>query len=336
MNGLLGLMFHRKEKSMHVRRFAWIHAVIATFIVVVPSIPAAEYDKYLPDDTEFVLHANIRLALDSALGKKYLLPQIEQNLKGQAEAQQLLSAFGLDPLRDLTGFTIAAPGKVSEKNWTALLHGSFDLGKIQAAAEAFSGKQADTLKIQKQDGATIYEIHDAKHSHSAFATFVEKNTLLISSTKDQVTAALSKKAATKASTLDKDLVALLNEGSGKESLSLVLVPHQLLDALPKNNTQAMAIAKKIRSFKGGTTLTDGVQLSLRVQATDDQAARDVRQTLEGLKAILVLAVTSNDQLKDFGPTLTDILNSIKFTLDKSTVGMDLTVSGKQIEDGLNK
>jgi hypothetical protein len=247
-----------------------------------------------------------------------------------------LSAFGLDPLKDLTGFTIAAPGKISEKRWTALLHGNFDLGKIQAAAEAFGSKQADTLKIQKQDGVTIYEIHDAKRSQSAFATFVEKDTLLVSSTMDQVTAALAKKGASKTSTLNKDLTALLNEGSGKESLSLVLVPHQLLDALPKNNKQAMDIAKKIRNFKGAITLTDGVQLSLRVQATDDKAARDVRQTMEGLKAILILAITSNDQLKDFGPTLTDIVNSIKFTLDKSMVGMDLNVSGKQIEEGLMK
>ncbi len=318
------------------RRIAWTFAPIAGVILTVPSIRAAEYDKYLPDDTEFVLHANIRQAFDSALGKKYLLPRIEQNLKSQAEAQQLLTAFGLDPLRDLTAFTIAAPGKISEKKWTALLHGTFDLGKIQAAAEAFGSNQADTLRIQKQDGVTIYEIRNAKSSHSAFATFVDKDTLLISSTKDHVTAATARKNAPKASSLNKDLVALLHEDGGKECLSLVLVPHQLLEALPKNNKQAMDIAKKVKSFKGGITLTDGVQLSLRIQATDDKAARDLRQTLVGLQSLLVLAITSNDQLKDLGPTLTDIVNSIKFTLDKSTVGMDLSVSGKQIEEGLKK
>lgn len=321
---------------MHLRRLGRICALTAMLILTIPSIRAAEYDKYLPDDSEFVVHINFRQALDSTLGQKYLLPQIQNNLKGQTEVQEVLTALGLDPLKDLQSLTLAAPGKDSEKKWTALLQGNFDQGKMQSAVDAFGRKQADALKTHKQDGVTIYEIKDAKHSHSAFVAFVEKDTLLASSSKDQVTAAIAKKGAPKVSNLNKDLVALIKEGSGKESLWLALVPNQLLDSLPKNNKQVMDIAKKIKSFKSGITITDGVQLSLRVQATDDKAAHDVRMTLKGVKSLLVLAVISNDQLKDFGPTLTDIVNSIKFTQDKSTVGMDLIVSGKQIEEGLKR
>jgi hypothetical protein len=321
---------------MYVRRLSWIVGVIFTLALAAPSIQAAEFEKYLPGDTEFVLHANIRQALDSPLGKKYLLPQIQAHLKGQAEAQEILTALGLDPIKDLQSFTVAAPGNVSEKKWTAVLRGNFDQSRIQAAAGDFAGKQADLLKISKQDGVTLYEFRDPKKDHSAFAAFVDKDFLLIASSKDQLTASLAKKTTGTASNLNQSLAALIKEGDGKESLWFALVPDQVVNLLPQNNKQAMDIAKKVKSLKAGLTLTDDVRLSLRVQATDDKAARDIRQTLDGVKALLTLAVTSNDQLKDFGPTLTDILNSIKFTLDKSTVGMDLNVSSKQIEEGLNK
>jgi hypothetical protein len=320
---------------MHLCRNAWILVFSAVLVLPVAPIRAADYEKYLPSDTECVLHANIRQALDSTLGKKYLLPQIEANLKSQSEVQQVLTALGLDPLKDVLSLTVAVPGKVNEKNWTALLEGHFDQGKIQSTVEAFGTKGAGSLKTHKEDGAIVYEFEDPKHSQSAFAAFVSKDTLLIASSKDQVSNALDKNGTAKPSSLNRDLLALMKEGD-KESLWLALVPDQVIKALPQNNKQAMDIAKKIKSFKGGITLSDGIQFSIRIQTPDAKAARDVRQTIDGMRALLILAITSNDQLKDLGPTLTDILNSIKFTLDKSAVGMDLTVTGKQIEEGLKK
>jgi hypothetical protein len=319
---------------MHLRRLAGILALT----VVLPLIPsqahAGDIDKYLPEDTELVLHANIRQALDSPLAKKYLLPQITESLKGQREAQEILTALGLDPLSDVHSLTMAAPGKVSDKKWTVVLQGNFDLAKIQAAVEAFSKTQADAVNVLKEGGITIYELHDPKHSQSAFAAFVDKENLIVSTTKDNVTKPF-KKATKNEPTLNKHLAEMLKEGNGKETLWLAMVPDELKKSLPQDK-QTMDIAKKVLSFKAGITLTDGVQVSLRVQATDDKGARDVRVALEGVKSLLLLAVISNDHLKDFGPTLTDILNSIKFTLDKSIVGMDLDVSGKQIEEGLKK
>jgi len=310
--------------------------VIFTLALATSSIRAAEFEKYLPDDTEVVFHANIRQALDSALARKYLLPQIQANLKGHAEVQEVLNALRLDPAKDLQSFTFAGPGNISEKKWTAFLRGSFDQDKIQAAADAFASTQADVLKTHTQDGVTVYEIRDPKGARSAFAAFIEKDLLLIASTKDQVTASLAKKNAGKESALNKALSALIQEGNGKESIWVAATPNQLINLLPQNNKLVMDFAKKIKSLKAGITLTDDFRFSVRIETPDAKSAREVRQNLVGCQSLLILLVTSNDQLKDFGSTLTDILNSIKFTLDKSTVGMDLSVSNKQIEEGLSK
>jgi hypothetical protein len=321
---------------MHGCRLVWIHGLSVLLILTVSPIWAADYAQYLPDDTEFVIHANISQALDSGLAKKYLLPQIEETLKGKSEIREILTALGLDPLKDLQSLTIALPGKVSEKKWTALIQGQFDQSKIQTTGEAFGSQQAGSLKSHKEGGATIFEFQDAKHSQSAFAAFVDQSALLVASTKDPIRNALAKKDPTKPSSLNKDLLALMKEGSDKESLWLALVPDQVIKTLPQNNKQVMDIANKVKSIKGGITVTDGIKFSVRIQTPDAKAARDIRQTLVGIQSILILAVTSNDQLKEFGPTLTDIINSIKFTLDKSAVGVDLNVTAKQIEEGLKK
>ena len=320
---------------MSVRRICCTIALGFVLPVAVPGIRAAEIDKYLPDDTEIVFHANIRQILDSELGKKYLMPQLEAGLKGNAEAQQILSAVGFDSLKDVTSLTVATPGD-SEKKWMILVHARVDLDKVRTAVEAYAAKQPDAVKVQKQGNVPFYEIKNPKQPGQTFySTFVDHETLVISPDKDYVLATIAKKEAPKPPALNNKLADLVKKVDAKESLWLALLPDRLAKAFSQNK-QTADLAKKVQSLNAGIALTDGVQFSLRVQTPDAKAARDMQQTLKGIQAILVLGITSNEQLKDFGPTLTDIVNSIKFTLDQTVVGMDLNISAKQIEEGLKK
>jgi hypothetical protein len=320
---------------MSVSRLCCTIALGFVLPLTAPGIRAAEIDKYLPDDTEIVLHANIRQILDSELGRKYLMPQLEAGLKGNAEAQQILSAVGFDSLKDVVSLTVAAPGD-SEKKWVMLVHAHVDLEKVRAAVEAYAAKQPDAVKIHKQGNVPFYETKNPKQpAHTFYATFVDNETLVVSPDKDYVLGTIARKEADKPPSLDNKLVELVKKMDAKQSLWLALLPDKLAKALPQNN-QTGDLAKKVQSFNAGVALTDGVQFSLRVQTPDAKAAREMQQTLKGIQAILILAITSNEQLKDFGPTLTDIVNSIKFTLDKTIVGLDLNISAKQIEEGLKK
>ena len=320
---------------MSVRRICCTIALGFVLPLAVPGIRAAEIDKYLPDDTEIVFHANIRQILDSELGKKYLMPQLEAGLKGNAEAQQILSAVGFDSLKDVTSLTVATPGD-SEKKWMILVHARVDLDKVRTAVEAYAAKQPDAVKVQKQGNVPFYEIKNPKQPGQTFyATFVDHETLVISPDKDYVLATIARKEAPKPPALNNKLADLVKKVDAKESLWLALLPDRLAKAFSQNK-QTADLAKKVQSLNAGIALTDGVQFSLRVQTPDAKAARDMQQTLKGIQAILVLGITSNEQLKDFGPTLTDIVNSIKFTLDQTVVGMDLNISAKQIEEGLKK
>ncbi len=322
---------------MHVRRFVWMNALGLTFALLGPiaSSPAAEIDKYLPDDTQIVLHANIRQILESDLGKKYLMPQLEASIQGNPEAQQMLSAMGWDSFKDVSSFTMAASG-ASEHNWMILIHSHYDLARMQTAVAAFAEKQPDAVTIHKQGDASFYEMRKPKQSsHVFFGAFVDEETMVVSPDKEYVLETIARKKSKKLPAVDNKLVELVKKVDAKQSLWLALLPDRLIKALPQDK-QTMDVAKKVQSFKAGVALADGVQLSVRIQTPDAKSAQTVRQTLKGVQSLLILLIASNDQLKDFGPTLTDILNSIKFTLDQATVGFDVSVSAKQIEEGLNK
>jgi hypothetical protein len=324
---------------MHVRRFVWliVLGLVPAFFGPTPSSRAAEIDKYLPDDTQIVLHANIRQILESELAKMYLLPQLELTLKGNAEARQLMSATGFGSIKDIASFTLAAPGE-NEKKWLVLVHGQFDLANMRSAVEAFAAKQPEAVKIHKQHDVPYYETQNPKQpAQSFFATFVDNETLAISPDKDYVLTTIAKKESKKLPAVDSKLVELVKKVDAKQSLWLALLPDRLMKALPPPDKRSTKDPlKMIQNLVAGITLTDGIQLSVRIQTPDAKSAQSVRQTLLGIQSILILAITSNDQLKDFGPTLTDIVNSIKFTLDQATVGFDVNVSTKQIEEGFKK
>src|SRR5258707_15347454 len=109
--------------------------VLAVGLLAAPA-RAAEVDKYLPSEAEAVMFVNVRQILDSAVVKKYALELAKDGLKNNVDAQQMLNAFGLDPFKDITSFTVATGGGISEPKLLAIMHGTFDVAKIQAAVEA--------------------------------------------------------------------------------------------------------------------------------------------------------------------------------------------------------
>src|SRR6266446_1191924 len=87
------------------RRYRWLLA--SALLAFVLPIRAAEVDKYLPTETEFVSHVNVKQLLDSAIVKKHAVDKLRDLLKGQDQASAVLEALGFDPFKDLASVTIA-------------------------------------------------------------------------------------------------------------------------------------------------------------------------------------------------------------------------------------
>jgi hypothetical protein len=299
----------------------------------VPPVRCAQVDKDLPDSIETVLVVDVRQIYESTIVKKYVREQLQPALRDNPGSKPLLSFLDPDTLKDIVRITVALPRGTFEKKGVIIVKGRFDLAKIQAAAEALSQSTLITLKIHPNDKTPLYEILlDEPGTSFGFSAFLDKETLIASPSRDIVLDAIARRAGTKpASRLSPDLAALIDRMERKQAIWVAgKVPDQWKNHLGKM-PQFKPFAPKMQSFSGGIRLTEDIKASLHLQMSDVQAAVDIRQTLELSKLLVSVVIANDTKLKDFAPLLADILNALKFTQDKGTVTVEVTIEDSQIE-----
>src|SRR5690348_14394703 len=79
-------------------------------VVLTGSAWAAQADRLTPADAEAVVQINVRQILQSSVVKKHALDPLKVVLKHNEELQQLLTAAGVDPLKDITTISLSASG----------------------------------------------------------------------------------------------------------------------------------------------------------------------------------------------------------------------------------
>lgn len=313
-----------------MRRCTLILALVLTSAFLGQAARGADVEKYLPDDTQAVVTINFRQILESELIKKYALKELEKGLQSR-EVQQVVGMLGLDPLKDITSATIAAPAEPNDKRFIVIVRGSFDLAKVHDTADKVVKDKPDSLTIHKQDNLRLYEGKDEKSGQPFFASFLSKEVVVASPTKEYVADAIAKSTGKKESKGNKGLQSLVGKQDSKQSLWISVVASDDLKKQAGQNEKLKELADKLQSISAGVTLTDEVKLQVRIHTSDAKAAKDIRQQLEGVKALAVFFISGNEQLKDYAPVLLDVLNSIKFGQDQGAVAVDLTVTAALIE-----
>src|SRR5207245_2549116 len=95
-------------KSLLIRVIGVIRGFLLVTLTMGGTVRAAEADKLLPNESEYVVTLNVRSLLDSALTKKYGLPKMQELLKSDQEIQEIFKSLGLDPLADIHSLTLAS------------------------------------------------------------------------------------------------------------------------------------------------------------------------------------------------------------------------------------
>src|SRR5262245_58717183 len=171
---------------MTSRKSSWLLAGLAALCLAAPA-GAADASKLVPADAEQVVFVNVEALLKSELVKKHALDQVKAALKDNADAKKLFDAIGLDPLKDINSVLVANAGQKGDKV-LVVAQGKFDLEKIHKLAEAVAREKKDELKILKEGTKTVYQ--GTKDGNSLYASFVDKNTMVASTSKAYVVAAL--------------------------------------------------------------------------------------------------------------------------------------------------
>jgi len=320
-------LFQHKGSLMPSTRKVVSGLLGLAFVLSAPA-RAAGPGKYIPADAEQLLHINVRQLLDSKLAQKFARPPIEQAVKNNKEVQQVLTALGLDPLKDLSTITISNSGQGGDKVQAAL-SGKFSLDKIQATAEKFAEDKKDKFKISKSGGKPLYEVTQQQQDKTFYAGFADEGTLIVSPSRDYVTDAL----AGKTSKINKELANAVAAVDTKQTIWAATVVTEAVKKQLGNQEQTAKFAKKLKSVTSGINVTDEVAVAVKVQTTDAQAAGEISEFANQLKPILQFAGQTNEELKPF---IDEVIKTLEIKTVKADVSIKFQLSQDVVEKAIKK
>ena len=309
--------------------------------------PAAENKldlSYLPADAELFVQLKLADAWQSPLLMQLAgLPQVQSGLQ---EVQQHL---GLAPA-DVASLTVGLSG-VSDQAKQGAPEGPADIAS--AAREQFTAVSrlnksvdAETLKLAEHEcrelqhgGKTYYLFQPPAdvtnpEANQPLAVFLAEPKLIVLGSEEQVKAAITTEGK-QARRTELDFV------DPDQQLLIVFVPKDksaLTDALPVGGgpddpagEMALVAAKHLQAICVGVNVGSGIDVQLQANCTDEKAAGQIKQLLDGLIA------EGRAGLKDsaaamfgFDQILEPVLASLKTSLDSETVNTKATISEETV------
>lgn len=295
--------------------------VATSSLVAQPPEPRAvsgEENKWLLGNAELIFKLNIKQMLSSSLMKNGGIDSLKEAINSNPDAKNLLDATGLDITKDIDSIVASASGSPpAETKARIIIRGRFDPTKIETAL-----KKRDEIKISKAGATTLFEIN--AQDQAMFAAFADKNTLVITQSKDATLDAL-KNGGKKDASISKEMQAALSKFSGKESMTMAMVITDEIKKMLANVPRAGESATKLKTVTAALTLSDAIEFNLRGITGDAKAANSLSNLLEGLKGAAALAGD------DVPAAVLDIVKSIKVAADKESVKVDLKVTKEMIE-----
>jgi hypothetical protein len=294
---------------------------LAAVLAAGPPVRAAEPDKLLPADSEFVISVNVKQIVDSDIVKKYALEQIKQALQG-ADAKKFLTDLGLDPLKDVDRFVVGGSSKDSDVKALTVLRGKFDPDKLYKAAEAQTKKDPDHFSLVK-DGKDVMFKYQPETGNPVYGTAVDETTVILGTEKKLVSTALA--ATGKKSAVSKDLAALVAKMDDKASLWGVWVTKDKLNnaKFPKGGGAPPGLAEQVQKMETVAAvvrvtadITFEVTVGMPNADSADEFGKMIDDMLQQAKGALPFLAAMQPQLKP----LVEVVKTIKSaTKDKAVV-----------------
>ncbi len=302
------------------RRLPTVLALLALAALVLPA-HAAEAEKYLPNNSDAVITINVKMLLDSAIGKK-VLEMAKQNLQHDAGAQKILEAIGVDPFKDIDLVLIGSPGGNDPDKALAVIQGKFDPSKIQAVAAKAAENNADNLKIEKVGTINLYTITPpGKNQKVSYAALLDEKVLVGSANRESVVEAIDKKAGKVKPELKKALTELMAKSDSKQAITVAVTEGAIQGRL----------AGQAKSVTGGLTVTEDIKLDFNVNAKDEKAANGIADELkEGLNFVKALVDGLKNRNERYAP-LAEIVDTLSVKADASTVAIKGEISKSVLE-----
>jgi len=311
-------------------------AVAVVLAGTAPAARAADVDKLLPADSEYVIAVNVRQVLDSEIIKKYALGQLKDLLAGN-DAQKFLKDLGLDPLKDIDRIVVGASGTdQTDAKALFVIHGKFDPQKLYKAAEAHTKQDPNHLSLVK-DGADVMFKFQPDNGNPVYGTVINETTVVAGTDKKLVSAALAASGGDKKPAVNKDLAALVGRMDEKASLYVCALTKDKLDKLklPPGAGAAPDLKKQLGNMDSVTLVVKvsaDVSLEVNLGMADNTAADEMGKMVEDgltqIKGLLPFLVANDPNMKP----LADAAKSLKSGVKGKTV----SITGRLPGDAIGK
>ena len=281
-------------RSLPIERMGLAIGVLLAGALSVSAAPAppptaAALDKYLLDDTDFLIVVEVKPLLASPLVAKQHRKQIEELLKSEP-VQVWLKDAGFDPLRDVERIVLlmsrSCHGTDKDPQGAGpvvLVQGRFDAAKVQAKMEQLAKDSPHGVKVDAQ--GEIYRLTIPNAPFPVFFAQLDRNTLMLAAKKKELVAEARDKAA----------------GKKKTALKSEAVRDFLKQRKPDQPLQIMADGSAIWESSFSSTVQMGVQITKVTHTTlEDLGILRLRGGLsvgEKIKGSLTLKVKDADTAK---------------------------------------
>jgi hypothetical protein len=299
---------------------------IALMILTSTATAAPTTDRLTPADAEAVVTVNVRQLLQTPVVRKHALDPLKLLLERHDELQQLFTAAGLDPLRDVDTISLSTSGNpTASGKLLAVVRGRFDPAKVRTATAEYARKHPGRLKSIKAGELPLWEITSDNKSY--YAAFAGDNTLVVSNTKEDAAAAVGR-AGQAPQPLSKEMQAALDQIKDGEPVWLALVATDAIKQLLRGDELAKNFADALRSVTGTLELTDDAQLTLVVHSSSATAAGQIKEKLEDLLKLLAFVGGGKDAS---GQVVKEVIDNLKLGTDKSDMSIRLKLTDAQLD-----
>lgn len=267
--------------------------------------------KYVPADAAIVAHANVREVMASEFRQtlRAILPDHDKHGQEQFQAET-----GINVEEDIDSVTACMwpsnSGKAGDDHTGfVMMRGRFDTGRLEAKArehknvevEDFHGARLlrlapsadDSQNNPPRDG----ELHQRR---TAVLAFVEPG-LLMFGEEAPVKRALSRGAETVQA--NAEMMNLISEVEGNANLWAVGRVDALANKVAKLPDPLAAQIPQVTRFAASSRINGGLTAELRAEARDDEAAKNLREVVQGFVALVKMQAGNKPEMQALAQSL---------------------------------
>jgi hypothetical protein len=274
----------------------------AMSVSAAPAPPtAATIDKYLLDDTDFLIVVEVKPLLASPLVAKQHRKQIEELLKSEP-VQVWLKNAGFDPLRDVERIILPMSRRwhgtdkdLQGAGPVVLVQGRFDAAKLKAKLAQLAKDSPQGVKVDAQE--EIYRLAIPNGSSPFFFAQLDRNTLMVAGKKDLIAEAMEKAAGKKKTTLKSEAVReFLKKRKPEPALQMTADGSTFWQTMARSQVQNGARITTIQHttledvgilrMRGGLSVAEKIKGGLTLKTKDADTAKQTAEIFRmGVKKV---------------------------------------------------